>query len=504
MTNISSWTDLKAMSDDLSEDYVLTTDLSTTDSDYSSAGGDDWTPIGNLSNFFTGSFDGGNHTISGLTIATLGTALGLFGVVTGGTIKDLILKDATIDVSDVGVGGGIYGGILAGYANCDITNVHVTGTSSITLNVAATSIFGGLLGQYSTKTTYGPNTTVTLTNSSADVDIHVEDATGTVYCGGMAGRFLALNTTATTINITKCYAKGDILIEDVNGASYTVYAGGFTSYLQPYAAGGTINVSQCYATGNITVQNSITRGLGLGGFSGNAYSYQYGGTSSILDIVNCYSSGDVTVDNITPNYVCAYGGFIGFNQLWQRTGTATFNMEYCYATGNVITKNMPPMPVQGVRRGGFLGHIRDYVGTMTMNDCWCSGDCDYDTVGTIRQTGKFIGYAERFQTFTDCGVWTGSEPSYDIERPEANLTASQGSANRTADKTDFYDITFGDLYDNWDIVKKANHDGVESTAIWYIDDTVDYPHLWYEYMKINSMGVSKMNGVLVSMLNGVA
>ena len=68
-----------------------------------------WTPIGNGSRFgsaaignqFKGTFDGNGKTISNLNInTTKGTdyAVGLFGIVNGGTVKNLKLKDAAVDV----------------------------------------------------------------------------------------------------------------------------------------------------------------------------------------------------------------------------------------------------------------------------------------------------------------------------------------------------------------------------------------------------------------------
>ena len=49
-----------------------------------------WTPIGSESNQYTGTFDGGGHTISGLYINSEETYAGLFGVVgEGGTVKEL-------------------------------------------------------------------------------------------------------------------------------------------------------------------------------------------------------------------------------------------------------------------------------------------------------------------------------------------------------------------------------------------------------------------------------
>ena len=56
--------------------------------------GENWTPVTNL---FSGTFDGNQHTISGLKIAAAtGSEIGLFGLISGATIKNLIVKGAPI------------------------------------------------------------------------------------------------------------------------------------------------------------------------------------------------------------------------------------------------------------------------------------------------------------------------------------------------------------------------------------------------------------------------
>ena len=54
--------------------------------------GFNWTPIGDNNNKYTGTFDGGDHTITGLTVTTSDQYAGLFGYLSG-TVKDVTLKD---------------------------------------------------------------------------------------------------------------------------------------------------------------------------------------------------------------------------------------------------------------------------------------------------------------------------------------------------------------------------------------------------------------------------
>ena len=108
------------------------TDINITlDTDLTLTG--EWTPIGtSFSNSYTGTFDGGNHTITGLTFTTSDQYAGLFGYLSG-TVKDVTLKDVKIEsnneISDVGgVAGQSYGNI----ENCSVSgSVSVSGTNSI-------------------------------------------------------------------------------------------------------------------------------------------------------------------------------------------------------------------------------------------------------------------------------------------------------------------------------------------------------------------------------------
>lgn len=87
--------------DVLITDCTLTADITLTDN---------WTPIGNDSNRYTGTFDGAGHTISGLQVsggADRGTYIGLFGYVDGGTVENLNL--AGVYISGLNFVGGVVG-----------------------------------------------------------------------------------------------------------------------------------------------------------------------------------------------------------------------------------------------------------------------------------------------------------------------------------------------------------------------------------------------------------
>lgn len=74
------------------------------------------TPIGTISNVFAATFDGNNNTLSGLSISVAGNNVGLFGYISGATIKKLTVNGS--------VKGSQYVGGVVGYAlNSTIENV---------------------------------------------------------------------------------------------------------------------------------------------------------------------------------------------------------------------------------------------------------------------------------------------------------------------------------------------------------------------------------------------
>lgn len=87
------------------------------------------TPIGTSSNVFSATFDGNNNNLSGLNISVAGNNVGLFGYISGATIKNLTVNGS--------VKGSQYVGGVVGYAlNSTIENV----TNNASVNADYTDI----------------------------------------------------------------------------------------------------------------------------------------------------------------------------------------------------------------------------------------------------------------------------------------------------------------------------------------------------------------------------
>ena len=198
--------------------------------------GKDWTPIGtNYDNSYKGTFDGGGHTITGLTFTTNDEYAGLFGWLNrAGTVKNVVMEGVQITSNQIY--GGSIGGVV-GYSWGTIENCSVSGSVSGTVYV------GGVVGVQI-------GGSITGCSSSATVK-------GTVDVGGVAGQ---TNSSAT---LTACYATGNVIIEI--HPTNNISGGGLVGF------NGGNGVRACYATGNVTSTGSSTGKVHIGGFLGNNY-----------------------------------------------------------------------------------------------------------------------------------------------------------------------------------------------------------------------------------------
>ena len=198
--------------------------------------GKDWTPIGtDYDNSYKGTFDGGGHTITGLTFTTNDEYAGLFGWLNrAGTVKNVVMEG--VQITSNRIYGGSIGGVV-GYSWGTIENCSVSGSVSGTVYV------GGVVGAQI-------DGSITGCSSSATVK-------GTVDVGGVAGQ---TNSSAT---LTACYATGNVTIEIA--PKKNIAGGGLVGM----NAGSSLLA--CYATGNVTSTGSSTGYVHIGGLLGDTY-----------------------------------------------------------------------------------------------------------------------------------------------------------------------------------------------------------------------------------------
>lgn len=306
----------------------------------------EWTPVGDYENLYTGTFDGGGHTLTGLTVNQPETYyVGMFRVIgEGGTVKNLKLTDVEvkgfkyvgaivgqnyggtiencsaageITGSDDSVGGitgaqfgtitdcsvegkitssyGTVGGI-AGYQNGGITTgCLVTGNVK-----SSTDCVGGIAGRQT-------DGTISDCHSSSTV-------TGADYVGGVIGKIETENKKAVLI---ACSSTGDV-------TTY-LYAGGVVGYSDTDTS-----ITACYATGKVS-------GNRIGGVAGRNND----------SITACYWSGENANGVGGSGDASGVTKVDGSNITWK---TATENMNAAIKTWN--ESNNTACPYHYVQQDG--------------------------------------------------------------------------------------------------------------------------------------------------------
>lgn len=210
---------------------VLTTNIDLT--------GEAWTPIGSESNPYTGTFDGQNHTISGMTIENAESYSGLFGNVTG-TVRDFTVTGSITITGDETVSrvGGAVGSL--GTASVGGTVSGVTSGVNITVS-AGNDHIGGVVGSM-------PE------NSSPTVEscLYMGNITVTVEAGSVAGVVGYIRTGT----IQNCANQGGISINTGGNGS----VGGILGYCN----NGNIYIRNCYNSGSIAAEGTANVGAIVG------------------------------------------------------------------------------------------------------------------------------------------------------------------------------------------------------------------------------------------------
>ena len=302
-----------------------------------------WTPIGNSDNrAYTGTFNGGNHTISGLYYDGGGEYVGLFGYVgSNGRVQNVNIADSYIGNNNrYGSTGGVCGDNNGG----TITNCYNTGT---------------VKGLYYTGGVCGRNRGM-ITNCSFSGSVTCEDTSTSV--GGVCGNNLG--------TIENSYNAGT-----VTSIGSDTYVGGVCGFNN---TGSTIR--NCYNTGAVNGEKTGNGYFYAGGVCGN--------NASFLDlqstITNCYNTGSVTV-SVTGSgngNICA-GGVCGFNSeiitncynIGSVTGSGTGNVGgVCgYNNGGTITNcywlNSVLVGIGGSNDESTATHVKSKT-----NDQFASGE----------------------------------------------------------------------------------------------------------------------------------
>lgn len=340
---ITTAEELYAIRDDLSANYKLGDDIDLL--------GSAWTPIGTFESdaddpsgevphadyAFTGSFDGAGYTISNLMISDGVACVGLFGVVAGATVENLIIEDADI-------AGYSMVGAAIGYAyNSTVDNVRLTNPGSnntITGNIydgAAPNMIAGIVGAgmdstiancsvadttitvncISNATTWGENVHdiglvggglegCNLANCSAGDSSIIADGAYCFGIGGLSGCAFGAE------EVTECAVSN----VSVTVGDYAYLVGGLLGYTGQEGDEAT-QVSDCHANVNIIVGSNSSRIGGLigGGFYIDVYA-EYFPVPTRFDLAGCTTGGTLTAGSESS----AVGTVVGYACLGNTLG----------------------------------------------------------------------------------------------------------------------------------------------------------------------------------------
>ena len=252
--------------------YSGTTVLLDADIDFSGPLSEQFEPIGKDNNYFQGTFNGQDHTISNLSMNSSLKYTGLFGYLSGGTIRNVVLDSSCSFVSYCNDQSWTYiGGIIGQCYGCVIEN---------TVNMASVAFTGNTTG-----------------------------STGNLWFGGIAG---SLSTSSNAIAVRNCANYGSITHSGIVPGS-SVSIGGIVG-----SSSGDSNkafIQNCLNYGTIT-HNGTSGTLYIGGILGS---------SSGTNIENCVSGGKIT-SNKASNYIGSVVGDINSSEA---------TIKHCHWTSDV-------------------------------------------------------------------------------------------------------------------------------------------------------------------------
>lgn len=361
--------------------------------------GQTWTPIGtSTSNYFKGTFDGGGHTISNLTINTDASYVGLFGATSGATLKNVTLDEPQVQNS---AGGTSNTGALVGYMvgngtveYCAVTNGSVS---------SAGQYVGGLIGYILGGTVQYCYNLETEVDSSYSPKTYVNGVAGrtgnyTYLCSSFSyvsskKELKASNTANYAAYLSETSTKRAY---GINGGQYGFSADQFKDgtvayFLRTGFYGGdakytdwgqTIGKDDLPKWKGETVESLQYGRLGADGKAEDAYAYFNALTQDKNNTYHIENTSDwiafvklVKVDkNYSANAVVKEGAVIDFSQF----GTLTNKSTYSYL---VIADCFSDEPYTGT----FIGN------GCTVKGVSYSGTMEFALFGTIGEGGSVSG-----------------------------------------------------------------------------------------------------------------
>ncbi len=330
---IATEEDLMAIAKNLDRHYYLSNNITL---NYLNSKEKHWVPLGtsdeygNIYNSFTGTFDARGYTIKNLRLSRSPGLMqnGLFGIIYGGTVRNLKLED---------VSGGVKGsvGAVAGINYGLIENCEVTGTLDV-YDRNSESVIGGICA-------------INYTNViSCDSEIKIKADTESATIGGVVGSNEGFIFDCSHIGEIRSIQGGkssNVVVGGISGSNYGGFIYNCYAYNQiesnsntGYCGGivGLMNsgeVYKCSSDGKINFSSERKK---------NSYAYA-GGISGISGgglFMNSFSNSIITTDANT-GYA---GGILGFSE--------NTNVQNVYSITKINQNSKP----ESSFAGGIVGY----------------------------------------------------------------------------------------------------------------------------------------------------
>ncbi|MDR3218071.1 MAG: T9SS type A sorting domain-containing protein [Dysgonamonadaceae bacterium] len=309
------------------------------------------TVIGNSNTrYFSGTFDGGGHTVdvnidvnisSASGAAPVYAYAGVFGYISGATIKNLGVT-GSVSVSASSSRSASYVGGICGSSGGTISNCYNTGSVSVSSSASSGfgSDVGGICGSSSGIISNCYNT--------GSVSFSTSVSFSSSFVGGICG--FASRDISIPISISNCHNTGSVSATAPSFSSSSSDVGGILGNTE------SCNISNCYNTGSVSSSSSSAGGIcaahgSYGGVISNCYNT--GGISGNIaggicgreegTISNCYNIGDIFATS-QGGGICGRG--------------SEAKISNCFAAGTSITVS-----------SSIVGRIAGYNGRGSIENC---------------------------------------------------------------------------------------------------------------------------------------
>ena len=294
-----------------------------------------WTPLEG----FTGDFDGGGYTLSGLKkafanelqgcirnltveadikISSKDDIVGKDSVYWAGIITNRMYTGALIN-NCVAKGSLFYNqwgkelraGAFCGYAaRGSIEHCTNQASISVTGDGSAAVQAGGIVGRV-----YASGDQVNIIGCTNEGSLSLSGTLKTTEAGGIVGQFQPISTSI----LSGCTFTGEINFESGSTLSGAMNLGGIAGSVK------TASIADCSSAGTMTVNSSSSGAIRAGGILGNAQSY---GDGSDIGLAGCTFSGTLTIH--VPSH-----GTLNTNAITGLYSTATHTETGCVNSGTI-------------------------------------------------------------------------------------------------------------------------------------------------------------------------